>query len=495
MSTVSPLPSATTSTSLNLVPGAAILGYGLNIAHAKSTSEVTQRIVNIHEETGTTVTESGVEYLLPANVDLIDIHKSSSTAHIFETTSEYSAYMAASTEIKASAWGFSGEFDASYSSLANASSARYYGLMEATTNLWDLSVKNLEELPLDSSFKADLIALGDAFTEENQFHFYNFFNKWGTHVISTVSVGGFLNYCVTVSSSSSFNKESAKANLKCEYNAVFAEASVAAHAEWEKMDKSWISSRDAQLAVQGGEPGILASAVPPTTPTEVNFNKLIVDWTSSVGTRPGVTSQILQPISHVAPTPQVPALDDALEAYLNRSVTVIADQEIVVEQPAIRPVSNTSSITIGQDAVSAPNEKTTAFAAEYWIVMADEKGVIQYNDNRLGDDPDLFEELIFDKSVGAQAKSHNKTWWTVVVAIGTTHPPSAKAMNWLSQCGIPREGWYDGYAGWPNQVIAFGKSNVASFKGQLRSVDSPFSSMRTPEQRITLRAPLFLDRS
>ncbi|MEA2566642.1 MAG: hypothetical protein QOD49_1819, partial [Actinomycetota bacterium] len=57
---------------LNLVPGAGVLGFGFDVSAASDPSKVTQRIVSIDESGGTTVSEGGIDYLLPANVNLID---------------------------------------------------------------------------------------------------------------------------------------------------------------------------------------------------------------------------------------------------------------------------------------------------------------------------------------------------------------------------------------------------------------------------------------
>jgi hypothetical protein len=450
---------------LNLVPGAGVLGFGFDVSAASDPSKVTQRIVSIDESGGTTVSEGGIDYLLPANVNLIDIHRSDINFNMFASRAEFSEYRAGEAQVKASAWGFSSEFDASFSSLKQGEDASYYGLVEANTRFWNVTVEHLQALSLDPTFEMELSALPRTFDPTTQGAFFEFFIKYGTHVVSTAMVGGLLRYTVTVSSSSRFDKKTAHANMSLEYKSVFVDTSGSASADWNRMDSSWVSSRTAKLEVTGGTPDVLDGAVPPIDPNQpVNYNDLVAKWSASVVATPALTGLVLQPLSHIAPAAQVAALDAALDKYLNATVRGYS-RTLVTGGVGPVGISNACTISVGND-VEPPKKRTKDLQPSYWIVMADEGGVVVFNENSLSNDPHDLDSLV----ASAETASSGQTWWTAVVFSATTNPPSQTALTWMASCGVPvSQSSWSGYPNWPDQVVALGMSNSSGFMGKLNA--------------------------
>jgi hypothetical protein len=468
------------------IPGASILGFGYNVVTATSMTDTTQRIVAINEAQGTNVTKGGIQYLLPANVSLIDNNTSSIQYNVFASQAEYASHLAAQVNASVSAWGFSGDFAASYSSLSEGSQASLYGLVEADTTLWEVAIQQLQSLSLDPTFQEELGALPPTYSPDTGQAFFDFFEKYGTHVVTKASAGGYLHYTVAVSGASSFSKQTAQANMKLEYKSVFIDASANAQSDWSQMDKSWISSRNASLSVQGGDPSILENAIPPNDPTTpVNYSALVGQWTRGVMQAPGVTGVHLQPISHLAPAGQVAALDAALDAYLNDGVTVSGRATLNEDTKTVWTVSDSAcSIEINRNYVQVPPEPmgSTGTTPFYWLVLADNAGKVVFNQAVFKDDPDQLDALI--ETVISMSAGQN--WWTVVVQCGATNPPSAKAVQWLNSCGInlsndPYHGDFDPeYPHWPTLAVAVGKTNSPEFQGRIEGAYIAYGEANSP---------------
>ena len=451
---------ATQVTPTTLLPGVSTLGFGFDITKAYDFSSATTRLVTLDEAHARTVTEFGTEFLEPANVSHIDLFTSRSEFKVFESQDEFSSYMAAEAGVEASAWGFSAEFDASYSKRTEGSQTAYYGRVFDYVQLWQVILSPQSLVNLDPDFAADLAKLPAVFTMDTRQDFFSFFAKYGTHFVKTTTVGGRLDYSINVTSDAQFTQEEASANMRFEYDGVFASASGSGHAEWDKMDKHWVSSRTAKLSAVGGDPGILSGVLPPDDPSHyVNYNDLVSQWTSSVKNEPGFIQFTLQPISTLATVAQGAAVDQALSAYLNTCVTATAR----LETARLDLVSNACEVNIAHQAVTPPNPPTAKADPMCWIVMADAEGVIQFNENRLSNNPDDFDALIAEAQ---KVTAHGERYWTVVVASGTSFDVSQFALTWLSGCGIKNlDEWESHYPTWPVLVVAIGHANSESFQG------------------------------
>lgn len=460
---------------INLIPGASILGFGINVARASGPSDVTARIVTIDEAHGTTVTEHGVDYLLPANVSLVDDSITELTYSTFSSRREFSEHMAADAQTDVSGWGFTGEFDAAYSSLTKGESMEAYGLVEANTRLWMLSAQSIQTLALEPSFAKELSELPTEFNTQTQQAFFNLFNKYGTHLVTTSKVGGRLQYSTAVSQSSGFSKETAEANIKLEYDAVFAHASAEGHTDWEKISENWFSSRSAKLLSIGGNTSVLSKAIPPSDPkVPVNYHDLVETWAASVVITPSVIGMHLQPISHVAPVAQAALLDKALSKYLNDGMYGNNTMLVHLWTPPQHITDSSSSILIGSRNVTPPNEPTKEQLSNFWVAMADETGEIKFNLNTLSNDPDEYDKIV----KAARVASDGQNWWTVVVMVSVPpRPMSQLVYTWLESCGITLKS-RQGYPNWPIHMAAAGKTNTPDFHGRVSFQDSPYYEMQ-----------------
>ena len=450
----------------NIVPGADTLGFSINLATAASWVDAVHRVVLLNTSAGTEVEKFGKTYVLPGNVSLNDRVNSNIDFSTFSSKKEYSNQMAAQSSVDASGWGFTGKFNASYASISEGTEVAAYGLVEAHSNLWDAKLQTIQGVALEANFSRELAALPTTFNATTQAAFFDFFNKYGTHIITTAFVGGQINYQVVVKASSSYNKQTAKAQMALEYESVFASASATGKASWSNMDKSWLASRNAKLSVVGGDPSILTKALPPTNPDQpVNYNDLVTAWAKGVGASPSVTGAVLQPLSKVAPATMWYTLDTALAAYLNASVSAECSVKYAgstTSYPIMQEVGY--AMLLGQTRVTMPVVPTPQQLSNCWIVLADGRGSVVFNQNVVSDNSADFDTLV----KAAQAASTSGTYWAMMtISNNRVSHLNLDSKAWLRACGINTDSWttIESYHNAPFQLVAVGKTNNPSFPG------------------------------
>lgn len=480
---------------LNLIPGASTLGFGINIATSVDPTQTTSRIVTLETADGTTYSFGGKDYLLPSNVSPNDVAAASISSNTYVSRSDFTTKMAASMSVSASGWGFSGEFDAAYNSLKSGDSVSVYGRVEEQIQLFSVKLDQVQGAALDPTFQGELNALPAKFTQDTQQQFFDFFTKYGTHVIDKTTLGGRLHYLVTVDSASSFSEADASSNMSLEYESVFANAGMNAHAEWGQINTSWFASRRAELAIIGGDPSILSHAIPPSDPNvEVNYNDLVSQWTDSVKKMMAITGYSIQPIYSAAPVGQVAVLTQALNTYLNASVIAYSTLKVSLKvNERLRITGGDTSVTVGNNTYDPPNFPGSGQYANAWIVMTDDAGVEQFNNNSLSNDPGDFDKLVrlaVDKSAG------KNLWTTIVFVTVPPQPMSETGLKFLRSCGVQVPEW-SGYPDWPVQLVAIGKTNMQNFRGKFvvenyPAYGNPNMGQETWEQVVQAILPLFV---
>jgi hypothetical protein len=461
-----------------IITGADSIGFCINLATASGPTDSVQRIIMLDTDKGREIEKNGIKYLVPDNESVIDSINSDIDFSMFSSKTEFSNHMSAETSADASGWGFTGEFKAAYSKISKGQSSSMYGLVEAHATLWETKIQQLETVRLAAGFAEDLDKLPAQFTLDTQAGFFDFFNKYGTHVITSAFAGGQLNYYISVTGSSSFTEEKASAQMKVEYESVFVEASAEGKASWEKMDKSWIASRKGRLSVVGGQPDIImGKAIPPTDPTKpVNYKALVDAWSKGVTTSPSITGVKVQSLAKLVPVNMIHAVNAALVAYLNAEVA--ADCMVKYEYPGgTWPVVAGAgySIQVGQKEIPMPHQPTSPQQGNYWIVLADSRGHVHFNKNILSSglkaDSHYFDELIAEAKA---ASPSGNDWVALVVNTNQVSAPSVSSLQWLKNCGIDISIWTadaQAYASAPFQFTAVGRANSPKFAGNTSATD------------------------
>ncbi len=473
----------------NLIPGAGALGFGIDVTAAVDWTERTSLLVGLDTAHGTNVLEpqngpNQTEYLLPNNVSVADIWQIGTSYEMFSSREEYATAMSAAAQVKGSAWGFAGEFNASYAKIAEGQSTSFYGQSTTKSSMWNVSIKDLSDLSLDRTFQAALGNLPNSFNSANQHEFFTFFAKWGTHVITSATVGGSLDYSVTVKTSANLTKDSAAASASFEYKSVLLDASGSASADWKSMGQAWLASRKASLVVTGGDPDVLEGFIPPSDfAAPVNFNDVFQKWTTTVSGRPGIVAARLQPVSNLAAGDQTDVLQQALAMYLNAS----AEAAVEMTMPYGKPVTaSLCSMAVGVTSVPAPHPQEVAVQPMYWVVMADHDGTVVFNENVLSGDPDDLDQIIANATRAAGAGN----FWTVAVSYGTVGVLSPVALQWFKSWGVSIPRTWPEYPGFPHLFTAVGQSNSSAYPA-IVGAWSPGIDPSVIQYRVSAQAPLY----
>ena len=473
----------------NVIPGAGALGFGIDVTAASDWTERTSLLVGLDTAHGTNVLEpqngpNQTEYLLPLNVSVADIWQTSTSYDMYSSRAEYATAMSATAAIKGSAWGFSAEFNASYAKIAEGQSTAFYGQSSTKTSLWNVSINDLSDLSLDRTFQAALGHLPSGFSAANQHEFYAFFARWGTHVITSATVGGSLDYSVTVNTSANLTKETAEASASFEYKSLLLDTSGSASADWQSMGQAWLASRKASLVVTGGDPDVLQGFTPPSDFAHpVSFNDVYTKWTTTVSGRPGVVAARLQPISNLAGSGQMQVLSQALNMYLNAS----AEATVEMTMPYGKPVTaSLCSMGVGVMSVPAPHPQALPVQPMYWVVMADHDGTVVFNENVLSGDPDDLDRIVAD----ATAFAGTGNYWTIAVSYGTVGVISPVALQWFKSWGVSIPTKWPEYPGFPHLFTAVGQSNSSAYPAVV-SAWSPGIDPQVIQYQVSAQAPLY----
>lgn len=455
-----------------LLPGASALGYAVNLATAQSfidLSSVLLRVVKVDESAahGHPTTRFGHDYYIPPTVELGDTTNFNTTISTFASEEEFSTHMAGETGVKAKVWGFNGEFKASYSNLTKGETQSAYGLVEGHHVLWSAHLNAWDERAPE--FNRDLLALPVQFSPATQAQFFRFLNQYGTHFISSVAVGGQLNYYATVARSSHYTKETAKAQLTLEYKAAFGSTSSTSKGEWEALAKDWHASRSVRLAAIGGDNESLSKASP--SDNKYDYNDVVTAWSAGLKDNPAITGVMLLPLSKLTTAQQYDALDTAIDAYLTNSITAsftVSYEDGKGTYPRITGVG--CSVLLGKTQLLPPTLPGPTDYSNFWIMLADDQGNILFNRNVLSENAQQFDDLV------KQAKAASLTGaYSAIVLASNVHVslPSPTSMAWLRDCGISMASWTKEahYPGAPFQFIAIGKTNTPSYPASSAAYD------------------------
>jgi hypothetical protein len=323
----------------NPIPGAQALGFGFNSLGTYGFPAVTSQIFAHQSQDVETWTyqPTGITYNVPDNIAVEDSTGVSGQSYTFSNQEEFQSHFASSihADISADFGTFQGAFDQAYGSDITRTGSYYYGIYEANYSGWTLVLEDQSQEKLSSAFTQDpdvqaLLNLSPPqFTPQNAYLFYRVFNKFGTHFVYQVVVGGRLYYYEAVQTSYSSDQKQVNTNISLEYKAVFVDSSVQAQADWQTLGQQWSSSRTVSVQASGGDTGPL-NALQPTYGT--NANSIFTAWQQAVMGNPAVIELKLRPLSALFSGDLAVAIDEALTAYSNAYLSVMAEYQNVYQQ-------------------------------------------------------------------------------------------------------------------------------------------------------------------
>ena len=273
-----------------------------------------------------------------------------------ETRSEVEDAFKAQAGVKYDGFAFSGEFDASYSNSSRDSSDAVYGLCDIVV---PVSIANLTDSGEnywsdDFTTDTDVENLPTAYSEDARQQFFRIFQRFGTHIVTQVTLGGHLRATSFSLATSSISKQDAAASASFEFDGLFSDVSGSASSAWSKVDQNWFNSRTFSVDALGGDP----SKIPTGHAYGDSDEGKIAGWISSVAAAPHIAAFALAPISEIFSGPQQDAVAQALDAYLN-GVIRFGISSVDPED---------ASALVGPERYSAPAyENPPPYPTKHWV--------------------------------------------------------------------------------------------------------------------------------
>jgi hypothetical protein len=284
-------------------------------------------------------------------------------AYTFSSREEVTEHFASSIDLSYSGMALDGEFSAKYGSESDSDTESFYGLYDVTRPSTITKLINLDGHALSDGFagSSDVRSLPDTFTPESAEQFYRIFRRFGTHVITEVTLGGQLSAYTTAQLSSTMNSQEASANIKLEFEALFSSGSAQSSVDWSKMDQSWSTEREITFAVIGGDPSPLASFAPDFG--AITGGELVSTWLGTVAATPGVVGFRLSRLSVVFDGLRATAVDEALDSFLS-SLLRVQTYELYLPTPTDGTVVANSSPMAST--ITLPGKTPQSQPASFW---------------------------------------------------------------------------------------------------------------------------------
>jgi hypothetical protein len=313
------------------------LGWGINIfgsyfQNAKQSSKLQNRLLDATKDATPTdadvITINGVQFRKAPNVVVDTGHAFSGDTYVFDSKSKVVDHWQEEANVEGSYGAFSGGFKESFQSSSESETEQYYCLHEARSLVYSLEFKNpaismvLQEVQNDQDFATlqSLLNKKEHINDTNRSTYFKFFYKYGTHIITAVQMGGYLNYYASVANSYSKSTQDIAAQVQAEYEALFKASGSGA---WSNVSEQWMSSRSAKIMGYGGNPASkLVSDIFSNWNKTSDFSADFSDWVSSIPRYPSPVGFSLYPVASLFAGEQGAMMQEAYLAYANGLLSV-----------------------------------------------------------------------------------------------------------------------------------------------------------------------------
>jgi len=416
------------------------LGWGINIfgsyfpnAHHPS-SKLQNRLIDATASGATEETTiNGVTYKKPLNVAVDTGRAFTGSAHVFDSKSKVVEHWQEEASIKGSFGAFSGGIKESYQSSSQSETEQYYCMYEASSLVYSLEFTNpaitmVPKAVQDDPDFAALISLlnqNQRINDANRSKYFRFFYKYGTHIITSVQMGGYLNYYASVASSYSQSTQDVSAQVTAEYGALF---SGSASGGWSRVSDQWMSSRSATIMGYGGNPASkLVSDIFSNWGKNSDFAADFNQWVSSIPGNPSPVGFTLYPVSNLFAAQQSDLMNEAYQAYANAQVSV----NITGSPPGI-------SVSWRGQALQGVPQPETGQQGDFWVLIDRSTGNFQVvlqptvtKDGSTQEDVSKTPDVVNNKPVGSALV----LFCLYVNPINSYNGPTEPLLSFLRNCG------------------------------------------------------------
>ncbi|HEY9823907.1 MAG TPA: MAC/perforin domain-containing protein [Stenomitos sp.] len=331
-----------------LIPGYDYVGKGFDVFGEFNQTSIKQPLFMTTTPSNQTYNLNNQSYVVPQNLGVMEIQQKNGCSTVFSEKSDFSEFLSLQAGIEGNYLAFSGEFNASFGNISKGTSDYQFGLYYLFTDGFavELQQPTRDNLLPSVLNDPDFQNLPTTYTPENQILFFRFFDKYGTHFIRSVEMGGRLFYSVAIEKSYNFTETEFTANLTAEYNAALFDVKANAQADWKSIDQTWVNNRQVTINAVGGDDSILNVLKQPEPPQ--NFNDTYTQWLTTLATQPGPVNFTLMGVDAIFSGEQADAVKTAIEAYCQRRVVLNAVGSDQIQ-------STTGSITLDNQPLLQPN--------------------------------------------------------------------------------------------------------------------------------------------
>jgi hypothetical protein len=197
---------------------------------------------------------------------------------------------------------------------------------------------------LTTEVQQAIAALPSSFSSDTQGAFFRFFDRYGTHYVSQVKVGGRLYYYVAVAKSFLKNTEKIGTDVTLEFNALLVSGKAQSKAEWSTLTKAWTQNRTVHIEAVGGAPDTLLLAAPEF---DDNRSAIFSKWVDSIKSDPATIDFELRPITALFPAEQSEVIEQAMNAYFADNLLVVESRSSNLPFPEPPKPTHLPVVTLG----------------------------------------------------------------------------------------------------------------------------------------------------
>lgn len=333
---------------MNIIPGANDLGWGFNIFGSYADTSLKSRLFALRGGTTWKDPLNGNEYAIPDNVAQRLVEQNSAGSRVFQNRVQVQEFFSAKAGLEATYvtefGAFSGAFNASYEVASEQDSLFQYALYEADNVAWELTLESQSVAQLTTEVQQEIAALPSSFSRETRGTFFRFFDKYGTHYVSQVKVGGRLYYYVAVAKSYLKNTEKIGTDVTLEFNALLVSGKAQSKAEWSTLTRAWTNNRTVHIEAVGGTPDTLLLAAPEY---DDNRSAIFSKWVDSIKNAPATVDFELRPITALFPADKAEVVEQAMNAYFADNLLVVESRSYSIPSPEPSKPTHLPVVTLG----------------------------------------------------------------------------------------------------------------------------------------------------
>ncbi|HET8840776.1 MAG TPA: MAC/perforin domain-containing protein [Ktedonobacteraceae bacterium] len=230
----------------------------------------------------------GIPYTIPSYIQGIEGGTSTLNFEVCSTREEFQNSIAAKAKVKAQYGAFSGQMEAAYTSqFAQSTQSDFaYGIFDAPYATLSWTKETMPSYMTDL-FRESVAALPSSLNDLSPF--LSLFNQFGIYFVSSLKLGGSLEYYSAVDISSELSASDIDVMIKAEYKGIFENGEIDGKIKRTEEWKSYSSNRSVSIRATGGDYAFLTTLISadPNNPSQT-LPTAMGNWVNSLKKNPAI---------------------------------------------------------------------------------------------------------------------------------------------------------------------------------------------------------------